>query len=94
MLILAGDIGGTTTRLAFFEAGSAGLETVARELSPVARRQPGGDRAGFSAAQGLVADRACFGIAGPVHEGRVQTPTSPGWSTAGNWPALGLARVS
>jgi glucokinase len=95
MLILAGDIGGTTTRLAFFEAGGTGLETVAQGNFP--SREHGSLTAivqAFVAAQGLVPERACFGIAGPVHEGRVQTPNLP-WLVDGGDLAglLGLARV-
>jgi glucokinase len=96
MLILAGDIGGTTTRLAFFEAGDTGLETVTQENFP--SREHGSLTAivqTFVAAQGLTPERACFGIAGPVRDGRVQTPNLP-WLVDGGELAglLGLARVS
>lgn len=96
MLVLAGDIGGTTTRLAFFEAGGSGLETVAQEHVP--SREHGSLTAivqAFVAAQGLAPDRACFGIAGPVRGGRVQTPNLP-WLVDGGELAslLGLARVA
>jgi glucokinase len=95
MLVLAGDIGGTTTRLAFFAAGGPGLETVAQGNFP--SREHGSLTAivqAFAAAQGLVPERACFGIAGPVREGRVLTPNLP-WLVDGGELAglLGLARV-
>lgn len=95
MLILAGDIGGTTTRLAFFRDSDGGLETVgmqrfgSREHSSLAAIIQT-----FVAEQGLIPDRACFGIAGPVRDGQVHTPNLP-WLVDGNELArlLGLARV-
>lgn len=80
MLILAGDIGGTSTRLAYFDAAGGVLEPVVEErfssrenssLEEIVDR--------FSAEQGLRAESACFGIAGPVRNGRVRTPNLP-WS--------------
>ena len=96
MLVLAGDIGGTTTRLAFFRSGEAGTEVVARETFP--SRSHGTLAAivqAFVAATGLVAERACFGIAGPVRGGRVLTPNLP-WLVDGNELAalLGVAQVT
>lgn len=89
MLILAGDIGGTSTRLAYFDATDGVLKPLAMEH--FSSREAGSlaelvDR--FAAAQGLVAERACFGIAGPVRQGRVRTPNLP-WSVE----AAGLAQV-
>jgi glucokinase len=80
MLILAGDIGGTSTRLAYFD-------TAAEKLSLVAEgRFPSREAANleeiacrFAAEHGLAAERACFGIAGPVRRGFVRTPNLP-WS--------------
>jgi glucokinase len=96
MLILAGDIGGTTTRLAFFEAGGSRLEPVAQANFP--SREHGSLAAivqAFVTAQGLTAERSSFGIAGPVCNGRVQTPNLP-WLVDGSELAglLGLARVT
>ncbi|WP_224982431.1 glucokinase [Geomonas agri] len=80
MLILAGDVGGTTTRLAYFEADAAGLtvlyhaqykSTAHGSLAEILRH--------FSLQHGIVAERACLGIAGPIIEGRVRTPNLP-WS--------------
>ena len=80
MLILAGDIGGTSTRLAYFDSSGGTLSPLAEERFPsresgslleIVRR--------FAATQGLAAQRACFGIAGPVRQGRVRTPNLP-WS--------------
>jgi len=80
MLVLAGDIGGTSTRLAYFD-------TEGDMLAPLAEGRFSSRDAGslldivgrFAADQGLAAQRACFGIAGPVRDGRVRTPNLP-WS--------------
>jgi len=95
MLILAGDIGGTTTRLAFFRDVDGGLETVAMErygsrehgrLATIIQT--------FVDERGLIPDRACFGIAGPVREGRVRTPNLPWLVDAGELAGLlGLRNV-
>lgn len=89
MLILAGDVGGTSTRLAFFEADKSGLAVVAEKhyLS----RQHGSlieIVKLFVAEHQLSPEQACFGIAGPVLEGKVTTPNLP-W----NIEAGDLARV-
>jgi glucokinase len=73
-MILAGDIGGTSARLAFYEV--QGSRWIARAEKTYPSRQYGGleDIAReFAAATGLQAQRACFGIAGPVRNGRVVT---------------------
>lgn len=78
MLILAGDIGGTTTRLAFFRAVDDRLEIEAARN--FASREYGSLTAlvkKFVNEQGLTPERACFGIAGPVRDGRVLTPNLP-----------------
>jgi glucokinase len=78
MLILAGDIGGTSTRLAYFDSSGGSLSPLAEERFP--SREAGSllDIVGrFAAGQGLTAQRACFGIAGPVRQGRVRTPNLP-----------------
>ncbi|HJQ98276.1 MAG TPA: glucokinase [Candidatus Polarisedimenticolaceae bacterium] len=77
-MILAGDIGGTSTRVAL-----AKVEGKALALDPVERyvsREHGGLGEiveAFLAAHPASVDRACFGIAGPVREGRVETPNLP-----------------
>lgn len=95
-MILAGDIGGTNTRMAFFEGGPghprlavlevfsskahAGLEDVIRE---------------FRAKHSHAVDAAAFGIAGPVRNGRSETPNLP-WIVDAKSLAecLGLPSVS
>jgi len=96
MLILAGDIGGTTTRLAFYRVVDGGLVTVAQaqffsgnygSLIAVVRA--------FLGTVALVPERACFGIAGPVRGNRVLTPNLP-WLVDGAELAalLGLPQVT
>lgn len=78
MLILAGDIGGTTTRLAFFRQTGDRLETVA--AAHYASRKYGSLAAivqDFLGDKALKPARACFGIAGPVQGERVLTPNLP-----------------
>jgi len=95
MLILAGDVGGTSTRLAYFRLDAAGMQVLAEgryksrehgSLIEIVRR--------FAAQHALRAERACFGIAGPILEGRVRTPNLP-WNIEGVELAelLGLPQV-
>lgn len=95
MLVLAGDVGGTSTRLAYFQAEDAALTVLAEgryqsrehsSLIEIVRR--------FAEQHRLVAERACFGIAGPILEGRVRTPNLP-WHIEGVELAelLGLPQV-
>lgn len=95
MLVLAGDIGGTSTRLAYFDTAGGKLTLLAQGRFP--SREAGGleEIVGrFAQEHGLKAERACFGIAGPVRHGRVRTPNLP-WSVAADELArlLGLAEV-
>jgi glucokinase len=78
MLILAGDVGGTTTRLAILRAAAGKLAILAH--SAFASRDHGSLAVlvrAFVADAGQRPERACFGIAGPVRAGRVQTPNLP-----------------
>lgn len=78
MLILAGDVGGTSTRLAYFQADGGELALLAEghfpskmhgSLVEIVR--------GFVALHRITAQRACFGVAGPVLDGQVRTPNLP-----------------
>lgn len=96
MLVLAGDIGGTFTRLAYFDTAPGALTLLAEERFP--SRESGRLEeivARFAAERGLAAERACFAIAGPIREGRVRTPNLP-WSVVGDDLArtLGIDRVT
>jgi glucokinase len=77
-MILAGDIGGTSTRLALFDVAGGVLRAVAVEHYP-SRSYPGLSEIvrEFAAAHRQIPTGACFGIAGPVREGRVETPNLP-----------------
>ncbi len=77
-MILAGDIGGTSTRLAFFEGTPDGLETVHQEiyhsrefagLAEMVRK--------FLGMHPQTVDAACFGLPGAVMNGRVETTNLP-----------------
>jgi len=83
-MILAGDIGGTSTRLALFDADANGVRAVARERY-VSREHAGllDIVAAFTEAHPAPLDAACFGIAGPVLDGRVVTPNLP-WVIEGD----------
>lgn len=83
-MLLAGDVGGTHTRLGRFRLGASGrLEPVGEIQEYKSRDFPdlatvASDFLGHSA-EGLVA--ACFGIPGPVRENQATTPNLP-------WPEL------
>jgi glucokinase len=97
-MILAGDIGGTSTRIALFESGSGpgALREVAFSRY-VSRDHSGLSQilAAFTAAYPRHLDGACFGIAGPIRDGVVETPNLP-WVIAAESVArqLGLSRVA
>lgn len=77
-MILAGDIGGTSTRLGWFEL--AGARLVPRAVEKFSSRvEPGIEpmlRA-FVTAHPARAEAACLGVAGPVVGARVRTPNLP-----------------
>jgi len=79
-MILAGDIGGTKTELALFKKSGGDLELVGdpvrfvsadyENLECILEEYLDKGRAG-------VPEVACFGVAGPVHQGRVETTNLP-----------------
>ena len=75
---LAGDIGGTSTRLAIFTVRDGAVRRVAEEIVH-SRDFSGLDQIAqsFLSRQGLTVERAAFGIAGPVIAGVVRTPNLP-----------------
>ena len=94
MRVMAGDIGGTSTRLAWFDVDGATLTV--RAEARFASRDFGSltEIVGkFIGEQRVTADRACFGIAGPVRKGRVATPNLP-WTVEGAALALTLGLPS
>jgi glucokinase len=94
-MILAGDIGGTNTRLAYFEGTPDQLRTVQVEIFPSAH---------FSGPVEIVrkflenrkqpVEAACFGLPGAVVNGRVETTNLPWVVDASHMAAeLGLEQV-
>jgi len=77
-MILAGDIGGTHARLAFFDVINSRFRLVSATVFP-SREYTGLDQivARFAETSQVQADIACLGIAGPVREGRVETSNLP-----------------
>jgi glucokinase len=84
-VILAGDVGATNTRLAWFDVSGGAL------VPGVARTYPSRQHASLDAivttflaeAPGRIR-HACFGIAGPVREGRVEATNLPWVVDAGS----------
>ncbi len=77
-MILAGDIGGTRTRLAAFETEGSKLKCV------IERTYPSQDHGGlaeivadFVKSEGIPVHSACFGVAGPVRSGRSKISNLP-----------------
>jgi len=77
-MIIAGDIGGTHTRLAFFTAASEHLTCVVEETFP-SRAYSGLAEivSHFLSQRHLTASSACFGIAGPIKNGRCEATNLP-----------------
>ena len=72
-MILAGDIGGTNSRLAFFDATNGRLKLVSEAIYP-SRDYLGLEQiiSTFVRHDSGVVDAACFGVAGPVRNGQAQ----------------------
>lgn len=97
MRLLAGDIGGTNTRLASFEvADGTDLRLAREEAYP--SREHADFRAlveSFLAGEPEHPDRACFGIAGPVRDGRAKVTNLPWTVDAAELAAeLAIPRVA
>lgn len=77
-MVLAGDIGGTNTRLAFFEGTSDHLTSVATEIFP-SRNHAGLEEIVkvFIAKHKNTPGAACFGIAGAIRDGVVEATNLP-----------------
>src|SRR5437870_2559441 len=94
-MILAGDIGGTNSRLAGFAVESARLTPVVEETFP-SRAHASLDEIvrAFVATHDMHVDHACFGIAGPVRHGRSEA-INLAWAVDAQQLAqeLGLATV-
>lgn len=78
MKVLAGDIGGTNARLAVFEVEGDRFETVAAQTYPSAEHSSLVEIVGiFMKEQGIECDAACFGVPGPVKDGRAEITNLP-----------------
>ncbi len=78
MKILAGDIGGTNARLTIYDVELTHYQTLAAETFP--SREYGTLEeivSGFVKGHGIQCQRACFGVPGPVKDGRAQTTNLP-----------------
>jgi glucokinase len=77
-MILAGDIGGTNARLALFDVQNGQFNLVAATIFP-SRRYSSLDKivTEFVRTSGVRPAQACFGVAGPVTNGRVETSNLP-----------------
>src|SRR5579859_5834861 len=95
-MILAGDIGGTNTRLAVFELEGGRLRRRLEAVMP-SREYAGLDAAvrAFFAAHSVTVTSACFGVAGPVKDGQAEVTNLPWVVDAGALAsALGIPTVS
>ena len=77
-MILAGDIGGTNARLAFFDFLDGHFNLVAASIFP-SRDYSGLDKivTEFVGSSNVHPETACFGVAGPVRDGKVETSNLP-----------------
>jgi glucokinase len=77
-MILAGDIGGTNARLAYFQPQNGHLRLVSERVFPSREHRELGEIVSqFVDDSGTRPEAACFGIAGPVRNGRVETSNLP-----------------
>ena len=77
-MILAGDIGGTNARLAYFQPQNGHLRLVSERVFPSREHSELGEIVTqFLDDSPTRPDVACFGIAGPVRNGRVETSNLP-----------------
>jgi glucokinase len=77
-MILAGDIGGTNARLAYFQPQNGHLRLISEKVFPSREYSELGEIVSkFLQDSKSMPEVACFGIAGPVHNGRVETSNLP-----------------
>ena len=77
-MILAGDIGGTNARLAYFQPQNGHFQLVRNASFPAVNISGLGEIVTrFLDESGTRPEAACFGIAGPVRNGRVETSNLP-----------------
>src|ERR1700694_6202307 len=77
-MILAGDIGGTNARLAYFQSQNGHLHLVSERVFPSREHSELAEIVTqFLEESNTLPEAACFGIAGPVRNGRVETSNLP-----------------
>jgi len=77
-MILAGDIGGTNARLAYFQPQNGHLRLISESVFPSREYSELGEIVSkFLKDSASRPEVACFGIAGPVQNGRVETSNLP-----------------
>jgi glucokinase len=77
-MILAGDIGGTNARLAYFQPQNGHLQLISERIFPSRNYSGLGEIVSqFLQQSASRPEIACFGIAGPVRNGRVETSNLP-----------------
>ena len=77
-MILAGDIGGTNARLAYFQPQNGSLRLVSERVFPSREHSELGEIVSeFLRDSTTLPEVACFGVAGPVRNGRVETSNLP-----------------
>ena len=77
-MILAGDIGGTNARLAYFQPENGALRLISEKIFPSREYSNLGDIVSkFLKESSDHPEAACFGIAGPVRNGCVETSNLP-----------------
>ena len=76
-MILAGDIGGTNARLAYFQPQNGSLQLISEQIFPSREYGGLGEIVVKFLKDSTHPEIACFGIAGPVRNGRVETSNLP-----------------
>ena len=77
-MILAGDIGGTNARLAYFQPQNGRFQLISERVFPSREHRGLGEIVTqFLDESGSRPEAACFGVAGPVRNGRVETSNLP-----------------
>jgi len=77
-MILAGEIGGTRTRLAAFDKDGSKLQLVVEKSYPSQEHNNLSEVvSGFVKTEGIAVHTACFGVAGPVQRGRSKISNLP-----------------
>jgi glucokinase len=90
MIVMVGDVGGTHSRIAYYDSDGSHLELLVEEIYPSVD-YTGLDKilGEFAASHKEKSSHACLAIAGPVREGRIRTTNLP-WTVDASQLALEL----